>query len=393
MHVPFDYSSYPVSSMRSTLLQRLKRRLRSESDNAAPQADSEFATIERLVAEPWYVDRIEISGRKLKAAGWSMPIGLSKPAEGWFTVNGRRFDKLRYPLPRPDVAELIWMRKGAAMSGFEGSVKLSEPYPGGVLEVRRVNSGTPAIERGRDSWFQPDPALHEDLPDEERRYRVIGTRDPKGFLVSGATDYHRIDRAVAAVSGRHIHDFDRVLDWGVGCGRLARHFPRARGIALTGCDIDHDNVAWCSEHLAGRFVGSSMVPPLPFGDASFDLIYSVSVFTHLREPLQLRWLEELGRVMASGALLMTTIHGQTAIDYSGRSPEEWESFGELVRAEGLTFSSSNSQLDGCVDHGGEYVNVYHDLGYLRRVWSRYFDVLHVLHGYIGHHDLVVLRKR
>jgi hypothetical protein len=39
------------------------------------------------------------------------------------------------------------------------------------------------------------------------------------------------------------------------------------------------------------------------------------------------------------------------------------------------------------------VNVWHGEDYVRRVWGDYFDVLHVIPGYILHHDLVVLRKR
>jgi hypothetical protein len=44
-------------------------------------------------------------------------------------------------------------------------------------------------------------------------------------------------------------------------------------------------------------------------------------------------------------------------------------------------------------HAGEYVNVYHATDYVRATWGRYFDVVHVLPGYILHHDLVMLRKR
>ena len=52
----------------------------------------------------------------------------------------------------------------------------------------------------------------------------------------------------------------------------------------------------------------------------------------------------------------------------------------------------NSQLDGHADHGGEYVNVLHDLDYVRREWGRHFLVEEILRGYILHHDLVILRK-
>ena len=396
--------------MRARLIDRFRHWLSGAAPVAAPPApvttvpasasaasgDALRASlvVDRLVAEPWYVDRVTIDGARLSVAGWSMPIAdARRPADGWFTVNGRSFDTIRYPLPRADVGDVFWQRAGAANSGFECEIAgVADPYPDGILEIRRVRDDTPAVERGRDSWFKPDPALHADLPDDDRRFRVIGDRDAVGFLVSGATDYHRLDRAALEVTGRHLSDFDRVLDWGVGCGRVARHFPQHRRAALTGCDIDHDNIGWCAANLAGNYVASQLVPPLPFDDKSFDAVYGISVFTHFREPMQLRWLEELARVTASGAILLLTTHGQTAIDFSRLSPPDYARVTRDVQAAGILESGSNSQLDGHAAHEGEYVNVYHSADYVRRTWGRFFDVLHILPGYILHHDLVVLRK-
>lgn len=350
--------------------------------------------VPRLVAEPWYVDAVAIDGSRVTAAGWSMPVDSAEPVGGWFTINGRPFDTVRYPLHRQDVGDAFWQRAGAAYSGFECAIeRLDAPYPDGLLEITRVRPDTPAIERGRDAWFRPDPRLHEDLPDADRRFRVIGDRDATGFLVSGATDHQRLDRAVQAIAGRRLATFARVLDWGVGCGRLARHWPAAQARAsLTGCDIDRDNVAWCTAHLPGTFVPSQLTPPLPFPGRAFDLVYGISVFTHLREPMQLRWLEELARVTSPGALLLMTIHGETAIDFSRLSPVVYARTRDDVRRQGIVVSGANTQLDGHAEHAGEYVNVYHSADYVRRTWGRYFDVLHVLPGYILHHDLVVLRK-
>jgi hypothetical protein len=368
-----------------------------EMPASAPASDDVLRAsliVPRLVAEPWYVDTVEIEGTRVSVAGWSMPVDSRQPSEGWFTINGRRFDSIRYPLTRQDVGEVFWQRAGSAQCGFECVANdLVDVYPDGVLEIRRIVPGTPRVEGGRDSWFKPNPALHVDLPDAERRFRVIGDRDPVGFLVSGATDYHRLDRASAAIAGKRLHEYARVLDWGVGCGRLARHFPAAHSAALTGCDIDGDNVEWCKAHLPGTYVASRLTPPLPFDDASFDLVYGISVFTHFRESMQLRWLEELARVSAPGALLLMTIHGETAIDFSRLPPHQYVRVRDDVRREGIVVSGTNTQLDGHAEHAGEYVNVYHSLDYVRRTWGRFFAVEHVLPGYILHHDLVALRKR
>ena len=375
------------------------RATQSDAEPAATVQSDEDAlraslVVPRLAAEPWYVDAVTIDGSRVTAAGWSMPIDTAEPAGGWFTINGRPFDTIRYPLHRQDVGGAFWQRAGAAYSGFECAIEhLDAAYPGGLLEIARVRPETAAVERGRDVWIRPDPALHRDIPDADRRFRVIGDRDATGFLVSGATDYHRLDRVVQAVAGRGMTSFAKALDWGVGCGRVARHWPAAEArAALTGCDIDRDNVAWCNAHLPGTFVASQLTPPLPFPDRTFDVVYGISVFTHLREPMQLRWLDELARVTTPGALLLMTTHGETAIDFSRLAPAAYARTRDDVRRQGIVVSGTNTQLDGHAEHAGEYVNVYHSADYVRRTWGRYFDVLHVLPGYILHHDLVVLRK-
>ncbi len=390
---------FPVASIRTALLDWIRRPARVEitkevqREPAAPSPATPKRP--RFAAEPWFIDHLDVRDNGVYVFGWSILTDLApRPEIGWFTINGRPFDRMRYPFPRPDVGEVFWMYEGTDLSGFEGSAgDVAEPYPDGLMEICRIGAHTSAIARGRDSWFKPDPSRHGDLPDEARRVRVIGDADPNGFLVSGATDYQRLDRVARALTDRRMHELGRVLDWGAGCGRIARHFPNASSVALTGCDIDRDNVDWCRSHLAGAFVQCDMQPPLPFADSSFELVYAVSVFTHLREAMQLRWLEELSRILTRGGMVLATIHGRPAIDFSRASREEHAWLCALVDRDGLVVTSKDGALDGYADHGGEYVDVLQSGDHVRRVWGRYFDVEHILEAYILHHDLVVLRKR
>lgn len=349
----------------------------------------------REVEQPWSVDDVRIDGGRLTVTGWSIPAGDGNgPSVPGFTFNGRAFDETAYPLLRQDVGAAFPQRRGAERSGFECRAETVDPiYRDGVLEIERLRPDADPTERGRDCWFVPDPGLHADVPDEDRRFRVIGNRDLRGFLDTGATDYHRLDRALHAVSQKHLHQFEHVLDWGVGCGRVARHFPRSEAAAFTGCDIDHDNVGWCRAHLAGRFVQSNITPPLPFGSDEFDVVYGVSVFTHLREPLQLQWLAELSRVARSGAYLLMTVHGQTALEFARLPPTEFARVLAEIERSGVLVSGANTQIDGHADHRGEYVNVFHSADYVRRTWGGFFECVAIVPGYIFTHDLVVLRKR
>jgi SAM-dependent methyltransferase len=367
------------------------RRLRAKLFGThRPRAVPDHLVRERLVAEPWFIDTLTAAGRCVSVTGWSLPP--QTPNTTVFAVNGSPFEVTQYPLPRPDVGKVLWQRKRSELSGFQcSSCNVATLYPNGVLEVSR-SGDTPALETGRDSWFIPDPTLHTDLPDEDRRFRVIGNRDASGFLTSGATDFHRLDSAIRAVSGRSLWEFERILDWGVGCGRVARHFPKECASRFTGCDIDHDNVAWCSDHLPGTFVASSLQPPLPFPASAFDLVYGISVFTHLKEPLQFQWLEELHRITVPGGFVLTTVHGDTTVDFSRLLPSEYLRLRAEIKNKGLLVASANPQLDGAVDHRGEYVNVFHTKDYILRRWGEYFNVLHIISGYIFTHDLVVMQR-
>ena len=353
-----------------------------------------------LVSEPWMIDRLTIDrqGDTVVADmnGWAFPDPELGPASpGQFLINGRPFADVHYPVDRQEVGTIFWQRPNARYSGFRcvASGRYDEIFPNGVLEVTYVNPGTPRRVPAQQSWFFCDAAREGVFPDEGQRFRVIGNTDLNGFILSGLTDFKRLDAAAGKITGKGFAGYPRILDWGCGCGRVGRYTARLPGVALTGCDIDVDNVAWCSAHLAGSYALTAVRPPLPFPDASFDLVYGVSVFTHMRESLQDAWLAELERVAAPGAVLLMTVHGRTAIDYAQLSPADYRALEKKISAQGLYISSANSQIDGHAAHEGEYLNVFHDTDYLHRRWGQRFDIAAILPGYIFTHDLVVMRRR
>jgi SAM-dependent methyltransferase len=353
-----------------------------------------------LTAEPWIIegfraDRDRESVR-VEMRGWALPdpeLGAASP--GRFLINGRPFHEIEYPIEREDIRQKIWMRRNSGYSGFrcvaEGDYE--EMFRDGVLELAYLNPGPRRQISAQQSYFFLAPELEGPAPEQARRFRVVGNNNLDEFLLSGFTDFKRFDAVAREFGGKRFTDHRRVLDWGCGCGRLARYVAQLPGVEPFGCDIDADNLGWCSAHVKGSFMLTRMHPPLPFADASFDLVYGLSVFTHLREPLQDEWLAELRRVSAPGALLLMTIHGQTALDYCGAPPALHAELGRLIRANGIHQSGVNDQLDGYAEHGGEYVNVFHDWDYVRARWGASFEILDILPGYIFTHDLVVMRRR
>ncbi|MCA1657735.1 MAG: class I SAM-dependent methyltransferase, partial [Verrucomicrobiaceae bacterium] len=60
------------------------------------------------------------------------------------------------------------------------------------------------------------------------------------------------------------------------------------------------------------FARLDLHPPTPFADGSFDLVHGISVFTHLSEADQDRWLAELQRITEPGGAVLMSIQGEIA---------------------------------------------------------------------------------
>jgi SAM-dependent methyltransferase len=162
------------------------------------------------------------------------------------------------------------------------------------------------------------------LPPPRLRLTVAGTADPKWFLDSGRDAAESIRDALP----EPMESLDSVLDFGCGCGRVVRWWVRLPG-EVHGTDYNAGLVAWCRANLSfATFDVNAIEPPLPYARERFDLVYALSVLTHLPEATQVAWLHELHRV--TRRWLLVTVHGET---YRARlSDEERDAFdaGEVV---------------------------------------------------------------
>ena len=106
-----------------------------------------------------------------------------------------------------------------------------------------------------------------------------------------------------------IHD---VLDFGCGCGRfLAGWVMLGTPFRLQGCDYNPLLVDWCNENIPGVPVAANALgEPLPYEAGSFDLIYLISVFTHLSRDEQKRLATEFFRLLRPGGGVYLTFHGE-----------------------------------------------------------------------------------
>jgi len=131
----------------------------------------------------------------------------------------------------------------------------------------------------------------------------------KGFIESGTRDAQAI-REIVRTNGPGVRRLDALLDFGCGCGRVLRHWANLPDTRVHGSDFNPYMIDWCRQALPfADFSLNGVAPPLDYGDEAFDLVYAVSVFTHLPEPLQLPWLRELARVVRPGGRLLLSLNG------------------------------------------------------------------------------------
>jgi len=236
------------------------------------------------------------------------------------------------------------------------------------------------------------------FPPPHLMQNVSGLTSNADFASHGVAIY----KAVQDASPRRLSEYKSILDFGCGCGRLGRMFKGHPG-KITGCDVDARHVEWVNESLSYMSaVNTKPNAPLPFPDASFDAVISISVFTHLNESSQRLYLEELSRVSASGSYLLLTNHGERAME---RALSEERIFTMLaIPAEGLQ-EAAQGMREGrhnfIIQPTGhlttddyQYGITFIPASYIRRVWAEYFDVVEIVSGAIhDFQDIVVCRKR
>jgi SAM-dependent methyltransferase len=214
------------------------------------------------------------------------------------------------------------------------------------------------------------------LPPRRLMVRVAGTADADWFLRSGRAAYDAIAAQVP------LDEVGAVLDFGCGCGRVLRYWRGHPG-SIAGSDRDRRAVEWCRRNIS--FAGVSrngLAPPLGYADESFDLVYALSVFTHLTEELQDAWRDELHRVLRPGGRLLLTTHGRS---YLPRLEDE-----ERARFERGELVVRWGELPG-----SNLCSAYHPETYVRETLAHGFELVAIEpEGARGNptQDLIALRR-
>lgn len=224
----------------------------------------------------------------------------------------------------------------------------------------------------------------------------VGQADSDAMQV--ACNFHSYATKWAEALGHPLHKDSKVLDFGCGWGRVQRVFwHEVDAQNLQGVDVDFSAIAVCRTlGVPGTFQTIAPDGSLPFDDASFDMIYSVSVFTHLSLKSADLWMGELHRTMRRGGVLVITVEsrefleripkmaaegGSARSELVGRFVDQQQAFLQDYDAGKFVFMPNGS---GGVRDSEFYGDAVISEAFFRERWGHLFT----LHGYVDAHQHV-----
>jgi SAM-dependent methyltransferase len=252
-----------------------------------------------------------------------------------------------------------------------------------LAERVRCSASRLAHARGNRAFLSEHP--DEILPPGALMYDAYGLIDYRDYAEAGRP----FAKYLARTAARHFGS-DRpvsVCEWGCGPARILRHLPPLLpvGSRILGTDYNPRTIAWCAAHLGQMtFRLNGLAPPLPFSTGELDLLYAVSVLTHLSEGMQRAWIAECERVVRPGGLILLTVHGDRCA-------------GGLSRQERSAYEAGHPVVRGMVREGSRTFVSYQSPRFMREILLRDVEIL--LHNPpdapapAGAQDLYLVRTR
>jgi 2-polyprenyl-3-methyl-5-hydroxy-6-metoxy-1,4-benzoquinol methylase len=206
---------------------------------------------------------------------------------------------------------------------------------------------------------------YDHLPIPPARLIKLVTASPEigWFLQSGRMAVDSMKYALRR-NKLYLEDFKAILDFGCGCGRVIRSLCSLQGPRIYGVDYNPDLIVWCQRYLGnyGEFQTNHPLPPVDFPENKFDLIYALSVLTHLPEESQHSWMDEFARLLSRGGILILSLHGRSRINVLDWADQQRFLAGELV--------VTREQMAGTNECAA-----YHPEAYVHKSLAKGFDIL------------------
>jgi SAM-dependent methyltransferase len=212
----------------------------------------------------------------------------------------------------------------------------------------------------------PDYLMYESFQLDYERYYINGKKTAEWLT---------------GLVGHHINlEGASILDWGCGPARVIRHLPGlVPGGVFYGTDYNRNSIAWCSASFTDIYFHSNdLMPGLVYEKELFNLVYGISIFTHLSQEAHEAWLNELIRVLKPGGILFITLHGDSFRN-------------KLTPTELEKFEADQLVVRGQVSEGHRTFTAFHPVKWVR-IWTLRMNVLQHIPGAEGEQDVWILQK-
>lgn len=228
-----------------------------------------------------------------------------------------------------------------------------------------------------------DPLQSDDRSTPGESARIIqhaAKSNPDAFFATGARGV-LIYLKELADHGVDARALGAVLDFGVGFGRLIRHWLPI-GPELFGVDFTPEAVAFCRENLGHRVDvrQNGPEPALPFEDGRFGFVFANSVFTHIRSSEAPGWARELARVLGPGGMAIISaldenVHlthvSEHELDRSLRANDGVFEWGREIVTENYRYATDEAE---------------------RALWSPFFETLEIRRHFKEQRHIILRRK-
>ncbi len=216
-----------------------------------------------------------------------------------------------------------------------------------------------------DIILPPPYMVYESFQIDYKKYFWGGLEDA-AWIVSLIKPHHKVENI-------------KILDWGCGPARIIRHMPALLGKTndYFGTDYNPITIAWCSAQIKGiSFSTNHLNPPLPYPENQFDILYGISILTHLSEENQSAWSNELFSVTADQGIVILTTHGDAFLE-------------KLTTAEAVAYRSQQPILRDKTKEGHRTFGTFHPPAFIRSVFvASGFSILEHIPGKRVHESYI-----
>ncbi|MXN29373.1 class I SAM-dependent methyltransferase [Delftia sp. CH05] len=176
-----------------------------------------------------------------------------------------------------------------------------------------------------------------------------------------------------------------VLEFASGHGRFTRHLVKALGAErVTVSDIVADAVDFSQRTFGVKGFASASVPEQVCWPRQYELVFVLSLFSHLPRSTWTRWLQVLRDAVAPGGLLVFSTHGVKAANFDSVKLDD----------DGFFFApSSESNAIDANEYGTAFTSERFVLDRIAETWGsdalRHRSLVH----FWNHQDAYVLQRR